>query len=98
MVCTACGYPSAVRTPWCPRCQSEMAEQLFGPRGTVWSSTVVHVRLPGRTPPYSLAYVDLEDGPRVLAHVEGWDKRLAIGQPVTLLQATASGDIQVAVS
>jgi hypothetical protein len=35
----------------------------------VWSSTVVRVPLPGYDPPYRLAYVDLCDGPRILARV-----------------------------
>lgn len=98
MVCTACGHPSAARTPWCPRCRSEMTEKLYGPVGTVWSSTAVHIRLPNHVPPYSLVYVDLENGPRVLAHVNRSDVRLPVGQAVRLMEATANGDLQVTAS
>ena len=48
-----------------------MAPAAFGPAGTVWASTVVRVALPERAAPYGLAYVDLDDGPRVLATVDG---------------------------
>ena len=98
MVCTACGCPSAVRVPWCPRCQSETTERLFGPKGTVWSSTIVHLRVPNRQSPYALAYVDLDQGPRVLAHVDAAEARLAVGQVVRLIEATADGDVQVTAS
>lgn len=72
-----------------------MAEEFYGPLGTVWSSTVVRVPLPDREPPYALAYVDLQDGPRVLAHVNVAGERVPVGQTVRLMEATASGDIQV---
>lgn len=69
--CRACGYPTAPATPWCPVCQGPQEEARFGPGGCVWAATVVHLRLPGgRTPPYGLAYVDLDDGPRVLARLD----------------------------
>jgi len=98
MVCTSCGHASAVKVPWCPRCQAATTEKLYGPTGKVWSSTVVRIPIPNRRPPYSLAYVDLDDGPRVLAHVSAPDGRLAVGQAVRLMEATASGDIQVTAS
>lgn len=95
MGCRACGYASAVAIPWCPRCRSEVSETLYGPEGTVWSSTVVRIPLPNREPPYALAYVDLKDGPRVLAHIPEPVERLAIGQTVHLTEPTADGDLQV---
>lgn len=65
--CRSCGYPTAPATPRCPVCFGPQGEAGFGPGGTVWSATVVHLAVGGRTPPYALAYVDLDDGPRVLA-------------------------------
>ncbi len=96
--CPSCGHASAVRVPWCPRCRADTTEKLYGPAGTVWSSTVVHIGLPNRKPPYSLAYVDLDQGPRVLAHVAAPRGRLAVGTRVRLTAATANGDVQVAAS
>jgi uncharacterized OB-fold protein len=69
----------------------------FGPLGTVWSSTVVRIALPGRTPPYALAYVDVDDGPRVLAQVDGRTERVDVGSRVTLGCPTETGDVMVEV-
>lgn len=50
-----------------------MSRARFGPAGTVWAATTQHIAVPGREPPVTLAYVDLDDGPRVLAHVADSD-------------------------
>lgn len=68
---------------------------MFGPGGIVWSSTVVRVPVPGRTPPYTVAYVDLDDGPRVLCHVDGLTNRPPVGHRVRLCGTTADGDLLV---
>jgi uncharacterized OB-fold protein len=69
--CTSCGEVTAFAWPACPACAGPVEPARFGPEGTVWSATVVRIPTPGRTPPYGLAYVDLDDGPRVLAHIGG---------------------------
>lgn len=97
--CTACGHPSLWAPPRCAVCGGRPEAATFGPDGAVWSSTVVRVAVPGRTPPYGLAYVDLDDGPRVLAHVDPDDgdaTRLAPGTRVLLSGATPDGDVRVA--
>ena len=91
--CTACGYAVATARPRCPVCHGPVAPAAFGPGGTVWSSTVVRVPLPGRTPPYPLAYVDLDDGgPRVLVHTPG-DVPASIGGRIRLIEKNADGDL-----
>jgi uncharacterized OB-fold protein len=65
--CSACGYPTATFRPRCPVCSSRLEVAQYGPHGTIWSSTIVHVPVPGFDPPHALAYVDLDDGPRILA-------------------------------
>ena len=77
----------------CPACGSHQVGATFGPRGTVWSSTVVRVPIPGRTPPYVLAYVDLDDGPRLLCHLEGHVERAPVGTPVELTGHNEHGDL-----
>lgn len=69
--CAACGYPTAPAAPWCPVCQHrEQVPAEFGPGGTVWASTLVQIPVGRWTPPYAMAYVDLDDGPRVIAHLQ----------------------------
>ena len=65
---------------------------MFGPGGTVWSSTVVRIPVAGREPPVALAYVDLDDGPRVLVHAPLAPDAPAVGSRVVLVAPTAAGD------
>ena len=56
------------------RCGSGLAEAALPKTGTVWSSTVVH----SGPSPVGLAYVDLLDGPRLLARFD-----VGLGSPQT---------------
>ncbi len=68
--CTACRYPVAQRgIPWCPVCYGPVGDERFASTGTAWSSTVVAIPVGTRRPPFGLAYLDLDDGPRVLVHL-----------------------------
>jgi uncharacterized OB-fold protein len=90
--CTECGYPAAERLDRCPVCRATTQHAEFGPAGTVFAATVLRVPVPGRTPPYGLAYVDLDEGPRILAHVATDDRALFPFERVRLAGTTADGD------
>ncbi len=90
--CEECGHVVAGESPACPVCGGAMGATAVGPRGAVWASTVVRIPVPGREPPYGLAYVDIEDGPRVLVHTPG-EQALAVGSAVVLGPASAAGDL-----
>lgn len=69
--CTACRHPSAQRgVPWCPVCYSDVVDETFAPAGSAWSSAVVAIPVNDVKAPFALAYVDLDDGPRVLARLD----------------------------
>jgi uncharacterized protein len=88
--CASCDYPLAATARRCPACRADAVEPArFGPEGAVWSATVVRVDAAGRTAPYALVYVDLDDGPRILAHA---DRAPSIGARVRLAGATVDGD------
>jgi uncharacterized OB-fold protein len=82
--CRACGhlqlYPRAI----CTACQSMDLE--FSPasgRASVYSFTVVHRSpLPGYEPPYTVAIVQLEEGPRLLTNIVGGE--VACDDPVSV--------------
>jgi uncharacterized protein len=94
--CVACGYMSAFERLRCPSCLSPVTPARFGPRGVVWSSTVVRVSVQGRPFPYSIAYVDLTDGPRLLAHVDSKaDTALPVGTRIMLAGLSTRGDLIV---
>ena len=69
-----------------------MHDAKFGPGATVFSSTIVRIPIPGHEPPYALAYVDLDDGPRILPHITEHARVLAPGERVTLVGETPQGD------
>lgn len=96
--CRLCGHPGPVVAPRCPRCGGEVAEARFGPEGAVWATTTIHVPSGGRAAPYTLTYVDLDDGPRVLAHVkDGPTIGLRVAERVRLCGLSDRGDPLVAV-
>lgn len=93
--CAACAYPSAPPAPWCPACQHRTQHAAeFGPGGTVWSSTLVHIPVGRWKPPYALAYVDLDEGPRVLAHLRE-PATLSAGARVRIVGGDEGGDLIV---
>ena len=94
--CTACGYPVLEPLERCPVCGGPCAAARFGPLATVFAATVLRVPVPGRAPPYALAYVDVDDGPRLLVHVDRTDGALAPGTRVRLAGSTDDGDPLVA--
>ena len=94
--CEACDHVMPTHRPACSACGGAVVEARFGPEGTVWSSTVVRIKVGERTPPYTLAYVDLRSGPRVLAHVGGEESAPAVGSRVRLV-APVDGDVVVEV-
>lgn len=97
-LCTNCGHRLLVHPPRCNRCLSRALQvSEFGPTGTLWSSTVVRIAVPGRTPPYALAYVDLDDGPRILAEIIGVTERVTVGARVALSSQSEIGDLRVEV-
>jgi uncharacterized OB-fold protein len=93
--CQACRYPTATPLPRCPVCGGPGEPDEIGPGGTVFSATVLRIPVPGRTPPLALAYVDLDDGPRILTHVDA-AVAVAPGSRVRLVGRTGDGDPLVA--
>jgi uncharacterized OB-fold protein len=57
----------------------------------VWSSTVLHIPVLEFRPPFALAYVDLDDGPRVLAHLR--EPRALTPGTAVCIEATPRGDL-----
>jgi uncharacterized OB-fold protein len=87
--CGACGelryYPRGL----CPACLSSSVRHVQASgRGRVYTFTVTHQnQTPGfrEQLPYVMAYVELEEGPRVLTNVVGSSpEEVTIGMPVTV--------------
>ena len=95
--CPSCSWTTFGTVGRCAECGASLVAAEFGPGGTIWSSTVVRVPVPGRTPPYAVGYVDIDDGPRVLCHLGATDERPPVGARVAISGSTADGDVLVEV-
>ena len=68
--CKACGATSFPKAAVCTDCLSlDIATTHLGREGVLYSFSVVHQAPKGWTVPYTLGYVDLPEGIRVLAHI-----------------------------
>lgn len=90
--CTVCEYPVVQFVLCCPVCRSPVAEDSFAPCGPVWASTCLRVRVPGRTPPFAVAYLVLDGGPRVLVHTPGAEP-LRPGSRARVVRSSEAGDL-----
>jgi len=90
--CSKCGHHFAMAPRECRKCGASLVDATFGPRGEVWSYTIVYMKAARRTTPYTLAYIDLLEGPRIIAHVRGESVRPNVGQMAELVGLTDSGD------
>jgi uncharacterized OB-fold protein len=82
--CSACHTTTFPAREFCPACDTAGTPAVvpLSTVGTIYSYTVVHQAPAGRKTPYALAYVDLEDGVRVMAQVDMNLDDLAIGTQV----------------
>jgi len=85
--CPACEIVIWYPRPFCPRCQRADVEWIEATgAGSVYSFTIVR-RGTGayqRAVPYVLAYVELDEGPRVLTNIVDTEpEAIRIGQRVT---------------
>lgn len=65
--CTACGHHQFYPRPFCLQCSGEVEWVTAAGTGTVYSSTTVCLS----EPHYTVALVDLDEGPRLLTALEG---------------------------
>jgi uncharacterized protein len=79
--CTECGHHQFYPRPFCLACGSrQVAWREVRGRGWVYSMTTVRIRVhPQLPPPYVVALVELDEGPRLLTNVVG---ECAIGDRV----------------
>lgn len=68
--CSACGHTYFPPRPFCPRCACRDVTVLEASgRATLYSYVISHRPAPGHVPPFSIAVVTLEEGPRMMTNV-----------------------------
>ncbi|MFL6206325.1 MAG: Zn-ribbon domain-containing OB-fold protein [Acidimicrobiales bacterium] len=71
-VCDACGHHIWYPRGWCPVCgNDEVTWTEHSGRGTVYARTILHRSMGpwAEAAPFVIAYVELDEGPRVLTNV-----------------------------
>ena len=89
--CASCGTHQFYPRPFCLNCEATTMEWIESAgTGMVYSLTTVRIPVVDELkPPYILALVDLDEGPRLLTNIEGGDAR--IGDRVTLAWRSRDG-------
>jgi uncharacterized OB-fold protein len=95
--CNACSHVYFPPRPFCPRCAGrDIAVVRASGRATLYSYVIHHRAVPGFDPPYSIAVVELEEGPRMMTNVvevEQTPHALQLDMPLQVVFRTVSEDI-----
>ena len=93
--CRECGTAYFPPRQICPRCMKEgILDSLpLSRRGTLYTYTVIRQAPPRYPVPYAVGYVDLPEGVRVFAQLEGWEQReLNMGEAMEVFFTTLRKD------
>jgi uncharacterized OB-fold protein len=97
--CDACDHAYFPPRPFCPRCASrEVRWFKASGRATLHSYVIHHRPVPGFTPPYSIAVVELEEGPRMMTNIVECPQTpdaLVLDMPLEVLFTPVSADISL---
>ena len=68
--CDGCGKAYFPPRPFCSSCGSRKVSVFKASgKGTLWSYVIHHRPVPGFTPPYAIAVVQLAEGPRMMSNI-----------------------------
>ena len=73
--CNDCRETYFPPRPFCPHCSSrDVSVFTASGKATLYSYVISHIPAPGLEPPYSVAVVALEEGPRLMTNLVGCDQ------------------------
>ncbi|HMN81660.1 MAG TPA: Zn-ribbon domain-containing OB-fold protein [Burkholderiaceae bacterium] len=97
--CEPCGRCYFPPRPFCPRCHgSEVTVVDATGRASLYSYVVSHLPAPGFEPPYVIAVVQLDEGPRMMTNLVGVEPdpaRLRLDQRLTVVYQDIGGGISL---
>ena len=68
--CDGCSHVYFPPRPFCPACAGRAVSWFAASgRGSLYSYVIHHRPVPGFTPPYSIAVVELAEGPRLMTNI-----------------------------
>jgi uncharacterized OB-fold protein len=98
--CESCEAFVWIPRPYCPVDLSPTRWVEASGRGVVYSHTTVHKgeRSYAKRPPFVLAYVELDEGPRIMTNIVGCDpEAVVVGMPVTAVFDPVEGGEGIAI-
>lgn len=97
--CVSCEAVYFPPRPFCPRCNStDISVFEASGRGRIHTFIISNFRSPGFEPPYSIAVVQLEEGPRMLTNIVGCEQNsdaIQMEMPVEAVFEPVSEDINL---
>ena len=86
--CPNCKWSDLRETKFCPRCHAPVNETMFPARGRIANFTVIRYPPQGfeSQAPYVVAFVDIENGPRVIGRVTASPDDVQVGETVEFNQ------------
>ena len=68
--CNACAHAYFPPRPFCPECSSrDVSVFRASGKAKLYSYVISHMKSPGYTPPFAIAVVELEEGPRMMSNI-----------------------------
>ena len=68
--CNDCSDNYFPPRPFCPKCGSRSVQEVQASgKGSLYSYVINHLPSPGFTPPFAIAVVELEEGPRLMSNI-----------------------------
>ncbi len=99
--CRSCAKAYFPPRPFCPLCASTDTEVFRASgRATLYSYVIHHRPMPGFEPPYAIAVVTLEEGPRMMTNIVGCaqtPEALQLDMPLEVKFKTLDDDISLPV-
>ena len=95
--CDDCGAVYFPPRPFCPECSSRNVSVFAASgRATLYSYVISNIPAPGLEPPFSVAVVSLEEGPRLMTNIVGCDQTpeaLTLDMPLEVTFEAQSDEI-----
>ena len=95
--CNDCSDNYFPPRPFCPKCGSRSVQEFQASgKGSLYSYVINHLPSPGFTPPFAIAVVELEEGPRLMSNIvecEQTPEALELDMPLEVTFEKLTDDI-----
>ncbi|MEM9357260.1 MAG: Zn-ribbon domain-containing OB-fold protein [Pseudomonadota bacterium] len=97
--CKSCNNVYFPPRPFCPECGSRDVEVVKASgKGRLYSYIINHMKAPGYEPPFAVAVVELEEGPRIMTNIlecEPTPEALQLDMPLEVTFEELSDEISL---